>query len=72
MAIAVADTFDFRCQSQRLIYIDALRVTVIVFVIVHHAAQLMGQPAAFGPCMTASKADGSYHFILQMPPLAWD
>ena len=49
MAIAVADTFDSRCQSQRLIYIDALRVTVIVFVIVHHAAQAYGPTGGIWP-----------------------
>ena len=59
-------------EEKRLVFIDALRVAAIVFVIIHHAAQTFGPTGGFGPCMIARKATGSLRSIPQMPPLAWD
>jgi peptidoglycan/LPS O-acetylase OafA/YrhL len=59
-------------EEKRLVFIDALRVAAIVFVIIHHAAQAYGPTGAFGPCMIARKAAGSLRSIPQMRRLAWD
>ena len=56
-------------DDKRLVFIDALRVAVIAFVIIHHAAQAYGPT---GPCMIAPKATGSRRSIPQMRRSAWD
>lgn len=57
--------------EERLVFIDALRVAVIVFVIVHHAAQAYGPTGGFGQCMITRKANGSFPSTPQMRPSAW-
>ncbi len=44
-------------DPERLIFIDALRVAVIVFVIVHHAAQAYGPTGGFWPVHDRAQSD---------------
>ena len=42
-------------EEKRLVFIDALRVAAIVFVIVHHAAQAYGPTGGFWPVHALAK-----------------
>jgi glucan biosynthesis protein C len=44
-------------DEKRLVYIDALRVAAIVFVIVHHAAQAYGPTGGFWPVHDRAQSD---------------
>src|SRR5579862_6794145 len=44
-------------DGERLVFIDALRVSAIVFVIIHHAAQAYGPTGGFWPVHDRSQND---------------
>ena len=44
-------------EEKRLVFIDALRVAAIVFVIVHHAAQAYGPTGGFWPVHDRAQSD---------------
>jgi len=48
MSVGLQDCCTHR-QARRLIFIDALRVAIVAFVIVHHAAQAYGPTGGFWP-----------------------
>lgn len=59
-------------EEKRLVFIDALRVAAIVFVIIHHAAQAYGPTGGFWPVHDRAQSAGSLRSIPQMRRLAWD